>query len=459
MIQKERIHFVNDFEVKLTGKCVVYWMEQSMRSEFNYALEYAILRANEMKVPLLVFYALPLSYPQANWRQYQFVLEGLAELVDILAERGIKLVVRVGRVVEMVTDFCFEVEAGLLVTDRGYLNISRKWKNEVNANLSIRMIEVESDVVVPVELVSNKEEFAARTIRPKILKYRDVFLRILKPNKIDFSSDYLKFSGELNLRNIDEIIADLKIDRTVGPGFLRGGRSQAVWYLKEFLTKSGYAEQRNQPTRPALSNMSPYLRHGQISAVEIALRVKDAAQKGVMATIDVEAYLEELIVRRELSINFCYFNKFYNQFKKAIPNWAQVSLNEHISDKRQYVYRREQFESAATHDAIWNACQNEMVKSGKMHGYMRMYWGKKILEWSKTPEDAFDTAIYLNDKYELDGFDPNGYTGVAWCFGKHDRPWGPERPIFGLVRYMNDSGIKRKIKDWKDYVEKWNSMI
>ena len=262
----------------------------------------------------------------------------------------------------------------------------------------------------------------------------------------------------IDLKDIPRLVASLKVDQSVRPVEIKGGRSQAVKYLKDFLTHKAnrYADDRNQPGKAALSMMSPYLHFGQISSLEIALRVKDAADKGLMAKEAAEVYLEELIVRRELSMNFCHFNKGYDRYEKALPTWAQVTLEKHTSDKRPYLYSREELELAKTHDPIWNACQNEMVRSGKMHGYMRMYWGKKILEWMATPKEAYETAIYLNDKYELDGRDANGYTGVAWCFGKHDRPWGPERPIFGLVRYMNDAGIKRKIKDWQEYVAKWS---
>lgn len=459
MIERERIHFVNDFPFDETGDYIVYWMEQSVRSEFNHALEYAILKANELKKSLVVFYALPFTYPGANYRQYKFLLEGLFDLSSRLNQRGIKLIVKIGQPDLLVKKFCQEFKVVMLITDRGYLNIGRKWRVEVRKAISVRMIEIESDVVVPVELVSDKEEFAARTIRPKILKYRELFLRPLKQNILVKQTTGLKFKNELVLDSLDEVMKLLKYDESVGEGLFKGGRSEAVKHLKDFINKKGYAEKRNQPNNQALSNMSPYLRHGHISPVEIALRVKSALKKGQFLGQDAEAFLEEMIVRRELSANFCHFNHHYNSYQKALPVWAKTSLAEHAADKREYIYTRDQFEAAATHDEIWNACQNEMVITGKMHGYMRMYWGKKILEWSVDPQAGFDTAIYLNDKYELDGYDPNGYTGVAWCFGKHDRPWGPERAIFGLVRYMNDAGIKRKIKDWKAYVEKWNSML
>jgi deoxyribodipyrimidine photo-lyase len=210
-----------------------------------------------------------------------------------------------------------------------------------------------------------------------------------------------------------------------------------------------FPELRNDPTLDYLSHMSPYLHFGQISPLFIALKVKETKSPGI------EAFLEELIIRKELSMNFVFYNESYDSYE-AIPEWARKSLRSHQKDKRKYLYHLEELEQVKTHDPYWNAAQREMVVKGKMHGYMRMYWGKKIIEWSKTPEEGFRAALYLNNKYELDGRDPNGFTGIAWCFGKHDRPWG-ERPIFGNVRYMNDKGLKRKF-DVGEYVKMMNKL-
>ncbi|MGQ9671892.1 MAG: deoxyribodipyrimidine photo-lyase, partial [Candidatus Aminicenantales bacterium] len=192
-----------------------------------------------------------------------------------------------------------------------------------------------------------------------------------------------------------------------------------------------------------------YLHFGQISPVYIALRAMKTKSRGA------DAFLEELIIRRELSLNFVFYNRNYDSFE-ALPAWAKQSLKSHEKNKRSSLYTLEEFEAASTHDPYWNAAQKEMLIKGKMHGYMRMYWGKKILEWCKTPEEAFRIALYLNNKYELDGRDPNGFAGVAWCLGKHDRPW-PERPIFGNVRSMNDRGLKRKF-DADKYVKMMSTL-
>jgi deoxyribodipyrimidine photo-lyase len=227
---------------------------------------------------------------------------------------------------------------------------------------------------------------------------------------------------------------------------LKGGTHQAEMHLQNFLKNKldSYAEYRNDPTKDYLSCMSPYLHFGQISPVYIASKVLETDSPGK------NAYLEELIVRRELAINFVHYNLYYDSFE-GLPDWPKKTLTAHITDRREYVYTRDELEQAKTHDVYWNAAQKEMVSTGKMHGYMRMYWGKKILEWCESPAAAFATAVYLNNKYELDGRDPNGFCGVAWCFGSHDRPW-KERAIFGMVRYMNDKGLKRKF-DADAYVE------
>jgi deoxyribodipyrimidine photo-lyase len=257
----------------------------------------------------------------------------------------------------------------------------------------------------------------------------------------------MKFDS-IDLNNINKVTSTLNIDRSVKKvESFHGGTAKAKKHLENFIKikLDHFQELRNDPSLDYLSNMSPYLHFGQISPVYIALRVLKTKSPGK------EAFLEELLVRRELSMNFVFYNDNYDSFD-GLPLWARKSLREHNRDKRKYLYTLKELENAKTHDSYWNAAQEEMKITGKMHGYMRMYWGKKILEWAKTPEKAFKIALYLNNKYELDGRDPNGFTGVAWCFGKHDRPWR-ERNIFGKIRYMNASGLKRKF-DADQYVRK-----
>jgi deoxyribodipyrimidine photo-lyase len=435
MIHHERIRILNR-KTERKREYVLYWMQASQREECNHALEYAIERANELHVPVVVFFGITDRFPGANERHYRFMLEGLRETRDALERRGVRMVVRGVSPEKGVVNLARR--ASLVVVDRGYLHIQRRWRREAAKRITCPVIQVESDVVVPVEEVSDHEEYAAATIRTKILKLREDYLVPLRRRPVKCDSLGLRISG-LDIGATDAVLCGLAIDRRVKPSiFYRGGTSEARRLLARFI-RTGldtFDERRNDPNADNVSHMSPYLHFGQISPLYIALRVADRASPGS------EPYLEELIVRRELSMNFCFYNRRYDSFQ-GLPDWCRKTLLAHERDGREYVYSRSELEEARTHDPYWNAAQNEMRVTGKMHGYMRMYWGKKILEWRRSPADALRVALYLNNRYEIDGRDPNGFAGVAWCFGKHDRPWG-ERRIFGTIRYMNDRGLRRK---------------
>ncbi len=449
MIQPERIQKLNHKTVQ-AGSFVAYWMQASQRAHYNHALEYAIQRANELYQPLMVFFALTDDYPAANLRHYCFMLEGLRETQIELKKRRIPLIIIHESPVNAVRKFADS--ASLIVTDRGYLNIQRQWRKRVAQPLRCALFQVESDAIVPVNQVSNKEEYAARTIRPKIHKLLSEYLKPLNTAKIKKPASNIKYRS-FDLSDIDKALSRLRVDRSVGPvkSYI-GGSSEAKKRLRNFIKTrlEHYGEKRNDPAIEGTSGLSPYLHFGQISPLYIALEISKSELP------DGEVFLEELIVRRELSLNFCEFTEKYNKYN-SLPGWVRATLRQHSQDKRPYIYTVEQLEAGKTHDDCWNAAQLEMVHTGKMHGYMRMYWGKKILEWSPTPQKAFKIAIYLNDKYQLDGRDPNSYAGVAWCFGKHDRPW-QKRLIFGTVRYMNEAGLKRKFKLEK-YIKKVNRLI
>ena len=424
MIQEDRIKTLNDRKVR-RGRYVLYWMQASQRAQYNHALEFAIIKANELGLPLLVFFGITDDFPEANVRHYCFMLEGLRDVKATLRSRGIGMLILHGSPERRVVGL--SREASTVIVDRGYLRIQRAWRDYAARRVTCPLIQVESDVVVPVEVVSSKEEYAAATIRSKINTRLEQYLVPLRSRRVKKQSLELD-RGSFDIEGTEAAASQLKIDRSVsrvkGPV---GGTAEARKRLRRFIrTKlDRFDELRNDPTRDYLSGMSPYLHFGQISPLYIALKIKEARSEGTAA------YLEELIVRRELSMNFVYFNPSYDLFK-ALPEWARKTFAKHKRDKRPYTYTLREFENAATHDSYWNAAQEEMRLTGKMHGYMRMYWGKKMIEWSRTPERAFKTALYLNNKYEIDGRDPNGFTGVAWCFGKHDRPWG-ERDIFGKV--------------------------
>jgi deoxyribodipyrimidine photo-lyase len=435
MIQPQRLKSLNAKDIR-PGDYVLYWMQASARAAANHALEYAILRANERRQPCLAFFGLTDRFPEANARHYAFLLEGLRQTKLDLAAKGVQLVVRrispEKGVLEMAR------RASLVVVDRGYLRVQKAWREAAAGLLACPLVQVESEAVVPVETASPKEEWAAATFRPKIRKLLAEYLVPLRERRPVKDSLGLEFES-LDLEDAEVVLGSLPVDRTVRPSpFYHGGAVEAKKRLRDFLRRKldHFADLRNNPALDHLSHLSPYLHFGQVSPLQVALAVAAAESPGR------EAFLEELIVRRELALNFVHYNPGYDTFE-AVPAWARRTLQAHRSDDRPSTYSLEELEAGRTHDPYWNAAQREMVATGKMHGYMRMYWGKKILEWSPTPEKGFAAALALNNKYELDGRDPNGFAGVAWCFGKHDRPW-QERKIFGQVRSMTDQGLRRK---------------
>ncbi len=446
MIHSDRIKQCNSHSHRL-GNYVMYWMQASQRVSFNHALCYSIEQANKHLQPLIVYFGITENYPEANARHYHFMLEGLKTTQKELNDLGILMIIRKespdNGVITLAED------ASMVIVDRGYLAIQRNWRKHVARAIKCPLIQVESDVVVPIETVSQKEEYAAATIRPKIMKHLNTYLQpisIPQPKK-----DSTKISLEsINITNISHLINELNITKNVKPvSTFHGGTHEAENHLNTFIKeKLNHYPNRNDPSHNIVSNMSPYLHFGHISPLYIALRI---IHTGSPAT---ESYLEELIIRRELSMNYVYYNPHYDTYQ-GIPSWAQSTLQDHYHDTRPITYTLKELDQAETHDPYWNAAQNELLQTGKMHSYMRMYWGKKILEWTPKPEEAYTQALFLNNQYELDGRDPNGYTGIAWCFGTHDRPW-KEREIFGKIRYMNDKGLEKKF-DIHTYVQRYQT--
>jgi deoxyribodipyrimidine photo-lyase len=366
----------------------------------------------------------------------------------VLNTYDIPFFLRQGDPEEEMPRFVKSCSAGVLVTDVDPLRVKRTWKKRVARSTEVAFHEVDAHNIVPCWIASTRQEYAAYTIRPKLKKALAEFLD-------DFSSLVRHpFPAGGRREGIDwkRIRDRLAADSRVGEvDWIVPGERAAAKALKAFVSRNLdlYAEVRNDPSRDGQSNLSPFLHFGQISAQRVALEVLKSNAEGASR----EAFLEELIVRRELSDNFCSYNDHYDTFE-GFPEWAKQSLHKHRRDRREHLYSPEEFEAGRTHDELWNAAQFEMVKRGKMHGYMRMYWAKKILEWSESPEKAIETAVYLNDRYELDGRDPNGYAGIAWSIGGvHDRAW-PERRIFGKVRYMSYGGCRTKfdVNRYVDYV-------
>lgn len=460
------------------AKLVLYWMQQAQRVKGNHALNHAISEANRMRIPLVAVFVLTGGIPDANIRHYQFLLEGLLETAKALREKGIGFHLLAGDPPETIT--ALAGSNAYVVTDGGYLNWQRQWRDRLRNSLPPEACcEVETDAVVPVRVASPKEEYAAATLRSKILRRLTEFLEAEpEPVYTVKSSAALHIPSNLPRLNIpadaglaemlDFIRKYLNIDTRMAPvPDFQGGHKEAVRRLELFLERKlrHYADKRNEPALGIQSNLSPYLHFGQISALEVALRSLEFCEVPAYAAAGLirdksgleplqaglASFLEELIVRRELSCNFCHYNPDYANYA-CIPLWARTTLNDHLHDPRPYLYSLEELETAQTADPYWNAAQTEMTATGKMHNYLRMYWGKKIIEWTPDPETAFQIMLYLNNKYSLDGRDPNSYAGIAWCFGKHDRPW-QSRNIFGSVRYMNAAGLKRKF-DMQGYLDK-----
>jgi deoxyribodipyrimidine photo-lyase len=426
---------------------VIYWMIRDQRIRDNRALLFAQQEAVLGSVPLVILFCLSPSFLGATLRQYDFMLRGLKEVDRSSSGLNIPFFIRTGDPAESVVRFSEEIGAGSVITDFSPLRIHADWKQRAAGALRVPLWEADAHNVVPCRLVSTKQEWAARTIRPKIRRMAGEYLHEFPP----LIRHPWPFAGNVPGIRWDLLTDSLDIDRSVPPvTWLKPGESAAQEHMARFIATGldRYAADKNDPSLDGLSGLSPYLHFGQISAQRVALEVGKTG-----AGESAGAFLEELIVRKELSDNFCLYNPDYDRYQ-GIPAWAKRTLEKHWNDSRSHIYPLEVFESASTHDPLWNAAQQEMVRTGKMHGYMRMYWAKKILEWSRNPEEAFHIAVSLNDRFSLDGRDPNGYAGIAWSIGGvHDRPW-KERPVFGTIRYMSYEGCRRKF-DVGRFIGKW----
>lgn len=438
MIQSTRIKVLRDAPPRTGARYVLYWMQQSQRAGFNPALEYAVETANDLGLPVLVCFGLT-AFPEANARHYGFMLQGLAQVERALAARGIAFVIRKAEPDRLALDL--SAQAAVVVCDRGYLKIQRTWRARLAAAIACRLVQVEGDVVVPVETASAKHEYAARTLRPKLHRLWEDYIQDLQSQPVRHRASDLGAPSDISLSDVSAVLAGLRIDQAVGPvRRFASGEQAARARLAEFLDDglARYGAERGRPEAGAASHMSPYLHFGQISPVEIALAVRAARDGGGP---DKASYLEELIVRRELSMNHVFHAPDYDRWE-TIPEWARKTLEAHSGDPRPHLYARTQFEAGETHDPYWNAAMREMTATGYMHNHLRMYWGKKILQWSATPREAFETTLYLNNRWFLDGRDANSFTNVGWIFGLHDRPWGPQ-PVFGIVRSMGLNTFKK----------------
>ncbi|MBT1070397.1 deoxyribodipyrimidine photo-lyase [Pelotalea chapellei] len=450
MVHPGRLHQLNS--LPLSDGPIIYWMSRDQRVNDNWALIHAQQLALEHQVPLAVVFILAPAFLGATLRQYGFMLKGLEECAARLAALGIPFYLLQGHPPAEIITFIQQHSVGGVVTDFDPLRIKRGWREEAAAASSVSFIEVDAHNIVPCRVASTKQEFGAYTIRPKIHRLLSDFLEDFPPLQYH-PFPWPSSQPHLNKADYASVLSSLQVDRSVQEvTTVEPGGSAAHRHLRDFILSGldGYDLLRNDPNLSGQSGLSPYLHFGQISAQRVALEAGRAAG----GTPSGDAFLEELVVRRELSDNFCWYNMNYDCIE-GFPDWARQTLKAHRHDQREFLYTPQQFECSRTHDPLWNAAQREMVTTGRMHGYMRMYWAKKILEWSPSPEEAMQVAIYLNDRYELDGRDPNGYTGIAWSIGGvHDRAWG-ERPVFGKIRYMNDKGCRRKF-DVEGYIGRYS---
>jgi deoxyribodipyrimidine photo-lyase len=453
----ERVRKLNDREARQGARYVLYWSQMNRRAESNHALSFAADLANRQGVPLLFYEGLTCTYPFANDRFHTFLLEGVPETARRLTRLGIGYVFYLRKRPQDPNDALYRLaaDASAVVTDDYPAFIVPEYNRSVASHIEIPSYAVDSSCIVPMSHFE-KQEYAAYTIRPKINKVLARYLTPVPTIRMKRKWDAPISPLHTPVTDIPKLVAECEIDHSVAPstGF-RGGRKEAERRLQYFLENNlrRYAKNSNQPSEKVTSGLSPYLHFGHISSLEIALAVTAYAKEHKLI---VDEFLEQLIVRRELAFNFARFGPKPDTLD-ALPDWARATLKKHARDKRDPVYTQDRFERAATYDELWNATQRELLRDGKIHGYYRMYWGKKIIEWSATHQEALDTMIYLHDKYALDGRDPNTYTNILWCFGLHDRPWS-ERPIFGMVRYMSLEGMKRKT-DVEAYIHPQGSLL
>lgn len=442
---EERARNLNGQSFRHKAAYVLYWAQMNRRAEANHGLEHAIALANAASLPVLVYEGLACNYPYASDRFHSFVLRGVPEMARRLAARGIGYVFHLRKQRSDPNDAVHRLarEAAAIVTDDYPTFIARRHNASVPAKVDIPYYVVDSSCIVPMSRIE-KRQYAAYTIRPRIQKLLPDYLAPLEPLpvRVPYRGGVSEFHTPVTEEAIPALVSECEIDHSVPPSLsYQGGRLDAERRLQHFLARNlrRYARERNEPSAHATSDMSPYLHFGQISALEVALAAKEYADRHQLIATE---FLEELIVRRELAFNYCRFVEPPDSLEN-LPEWVRQTLDKHASDPRSPRYSREQFERAETHDPLWNATQEEMMLRGKIHGYYRMYWGKKIIEWAATHQEALDIMVYLHDRYALDGRDPNTYTNILWCFGLHDRPWF-ERPIFGTIRYMSADGMKRK---------------
>ncbi|PKL06622.1 MAG: deoxyribodipyrimidine photolyase [Spirochaetae bacterium HGW-Spirochaetae-9] len=453
-VEAGRLRFSAEASAKIPAEYVLVWMQKAQRSRDNPALDLGFHLANGLGLPLLVLFVVT-DYPGALSPHYRFMLKGLEECAADIKNRGAHFCLETGDMAATVASYARE--AAIIIADEGKLSFECRWREDLASRLADGskagkappLILVETESVVPPLEASDHLEWSAATIRRKISAKLPFYLGEAAPvqechiagHGTDYPSHddlFMKYSGGKEEPVVGKPSTAfgrlLFLQRTTAaPGWKAGMATFA-----DFVGSGGlerYDHDRNDPSLKGQSGMSPWLHFGHVSPVALARVALGHSETSA------QVYIEQLVVRRELALNYVLFNPRYDRYESAAPEWAKLSLA--AARGRKALYTASDLEAARTEDPYWNAAQKEMILTGRMHNYMRMYWGKQILAWFPNPAEAFDIALGLNDTYSLDGRDPNGYAGIAWCFGRHDRPW-PARALFGTVRSMVASGLRRK---------------
>jgi deoxyribodipyrimidine photo-lyase len=445
-----RVTIRRDGMPELDGKCVVYWMQRAQRGIDNHAVDLAVRVANLLGLPLVVYFAGISNFPHANLRHYAFLNQGLPDIEGDLAARNISFVMRRAPH-ESHEKLLADVDAAFLVGDENPMREPERWRKHLASRIRISFWTVDADVVVPSKLIE-KAQYGAYTIRPRLYKllpdylvpYENACAEHAWRRPRGFQSDSVH----------EDMTRDWKgFDRSVGPvDAWKGGTHAALKRLKLFAGTllEDYEAKHNHPEVDGTSCLSPYLHFGHIGPATIALAIAAAAKSEPRLQSARDSYFNELIVWRELAVNFVRYTPNYDTADCA-EAWAKATIADHARDEREHLYTLHQLETAQTYDELWNAAQIQMVRYGWMHNYLRMYWAKKILEWTPDAATAVKYCVHLNDKYFLDGRDPNGYAGIAWAIlGKFDRAWG-SRPVFGKIRYMSGASTGKKF-DSRRYI-------
>ncbi|HEV2529578.1 MAG TPA: deoxyribodipyrimidine photo-lyase [Thermomicrobiales bacterium] len=439
-----RVEILRDADIDPDGQCVLLWVQRAQRATANHAANLAVELADELGLPVIAGFCLSPGFPSATLRAYTFMAEGLAELPEAFARRHIGWDLVVGQPPEVIPAMARRLRAALIVTDLNPLRVGRDWRRDVAEGIDIPLVQVDSDTVVPSSLFP-RAEFAPRTIRPRILKRLDEFL-----HPIPDPSPHRHSTHRSGPDPLDEIGKDsFDLDREIPPStILRGGAQEAHRRLGSFVrdTLPLYDVLRDRSDLDQTSHLSPYLHFGQIGPIEVVMAARDA-----VAGEHYQSFIDEVVVQRELSINYVLHVEDYDQYK-GLPDWGRETLEAHAGDERPVIYTPEQLARGETHDPLWNAAQRQLVVEGFMNNRMRLYWGKQIPLWRPTPKAAYDTLAWLNDRFFVCGRDANSYANISWVIGgRHDRPFPADRPVTGTVRPMTDAAIKRSFRP-QDYI-------